>query len=103
MCLIPSEGTPSVHLRCTHGVYRELPVRNPQRDSETLQYSSENKPHSRKIMRLIEGRKLEETSGATCEAGPVTSCNAGSTRKVSNPIGHCKNRKDKIDKGHQKL
>ena len=85
----PSEGTQCRRLWCKHGVYRDLPSSYPQREFELLQYSSTHKPHSRKIMRLIEGRKPEETSRNTSEAGPITGEEAGSTVKESILIGHC--------------
>ena len=84
MCLFPSEGTQCEHPRCEHRVYRDPPFRRPHSSVERLQYSSfKNRPHSRKIMRLIEGRKPEETSGVTHEAGPVVRNDTGSTRKES--------------------
>ena len=89
MCLFPSEGTRCEHPRCEHRVYRDPPFRRPPSSVERLQYSSfKNRPHSRKIMRLIEGRKPEETSGVTHEAGPVVRNDIGSTRKESILIDH---------------
>ena len=84
MCLSPSEGTQCEHPWCEHRVYRDNLFRSPPSSVEELQYSSyKNRPHSRKIMRLIEGRKPEETSGVTHEAGPVVRDNTGSTRNVT--------------------
>ena len=56
-------------------------------------------------MRLVEGRKPEETSDAVCGAGPTGYSGAGSTEKGSTPINQGNNTglgyegKDQRDKG----
>ena len=43
------------------------------------------------MLRLVEGRKPEETSDAVCGAGPTGYSGAGSTEKGSTPINQGKN------------
>merc|ERR1711990_565552 len=86
MCKTPSEGTLQDHRRCEQRVHRETPNSSLDGSDVEPQYGREKRPHSSKIMRLVVGRKPEETSDAVCGAGPTGYSGAGSTEKGSTPI-----------------